>query len=147
MAYYKFVPVSDAGIFDVFNGTANGTVSGGMFVNAVSGAQGTALSSGGTWDPDYLLVNQTSTSGTDGPPVGIALKNVSSGALCPFIRQGEFILESSAAITAGLPVVSTQSGTLYGQVGLVKDGEEERSIGRAYTQGADGEFVVVRLNL
>lgn len=148
MAYDRLCMIGDGGIPKTYTAYAEATISGGWLVKLASGAQSTALGSTiSTFDSTDIRVNAVSSSGTGGPCGGIAMYSVTSGQPVAIAYEGIFILESSAAITAGLPVASTTSGTNQGQVGLVTDGEEERKIGVALTQGADGEFVVVRLNI
>ena len=153
MAYYQLEMIGDGGIPKTYSAYAECGISGGYIVRLVSGAQATALgSSVSTFIPSIIRVDIDSTSGTDGNSCGgIALKSVASGGIVPIAYDGLFILESSAAITAGAKIVSTTSGTNQGQVGIHQVGSPVwytgQEIGTALTQGADGEFVVVRLNI
>ena len=139
-----YVNVFDGGAPRVITGYAKEAVSGGWFLGASgnAGVVGSGMDSLVTTDIELF---HTTGSGNF---VGIALHNAASGAPVSVATRGSFLASASGTIVLG--------GTLVGcnnDDDVIPTGSNElgyssamNQIGRVWTTGSDGDFVVLDIH-
>lgn len=138
---YGYVPIADGGTPRIITGYAREVISGGQLVGASGAAN--LVSSGA----DSFVTSDIEFIHTLGSKnfVGIALHDVASGAPLSVATRGAFILEVSGNIVlAGEKVGCNNADEV---VDLTTTGSAgTHTIGRAWTTGSDGQYVIVDIH-
>ncbi|MHA1827678.1 MAG: DUF2190 family protein [Candidatus Heimdallarchaeaceae archaeon] len=140
-----YVPIFDGGAPRIITGYAKEYISGGQFVGG-STAAGVVSSGADSFVASDLEFFHTTGSGNF---VGIALADTSSGASMAVATRGTFLLPVSGGtnVLAGTKVgCNNDSEIIYlGSAAVTVDGQVPitlSDIGRAWTAGSHGDFIV-----
>jgi len=138
---FGYQPIFDGGAPRVITGYAREIVSGGQFLGA-SGAAGVVSSGTDSFVTSDIELALTTGSGNF---VGIALHDAASGAPVSVATRGTFLVEAGETIVlAGYKVGCNNDSEVI--VGSVIYGHGTYDIGRCWTTGSDGDFVVVDIH-
>ncbi len=135
---YGYQPIFDGGAPRVITGYAMEAVSGAWFLGA-SGPAGIVSSGTDSFVTSDITLYHTKGSGNF---VGVALHNAGSGQPISVATRGTFLVEVSGTIVlAGTQLQCNNADEVCGSlVGDEPDGGWD--IGRTWTTGSDGNFVV-----
>ena len=139
---YGYVNVTDGGTPRIITGVAKAVISGGQLVGA-SGAAGVVSSGTDSFATSDIQFFHTTGSENF---VGIALHDAASGAYLSVATRGAFILESSGITLAGHLVSCNQDDEVIEAGSSVVGAPGTHIIGRAWTTGSDGEYVIVDIH-
>ncbi len=143
-----YVPVTDGGAPRIITGYAKEYISGGQFVG---GSTAAGVVSSGT-DSFVSSDIEFFHTGGSGNFIGIALADAASGAPLAAATRGSFLLPVSGTTTATIGGTVVVAGWLVGcnnnseviSIGSTELGYSAaiNQIGRAWTTGSTGEYVV-----
>ena len=140
------VTVGDGANPRAWTGKAIEALEGGEFV-VYSGAANTV----GSDASSFITEDVTVTLATSSPVNGLVIKSAASGALCSYVRRGDYLMRAAGTVVGGQNV-QLISGAVPG-VGPLSSGTSpavgNQAIGRAVTPSASGtsNYTLVSLNL
>ena len=136
--------ITDGGTPRIVTGYTKEVVSGGNLLGA-SGATGVVTSGAASFQSTDIELFNTTGSGNF---VGVCLFNAASGASASFATRGSFLLEVSGTnVLAGQHVGCNDKHEII-FIGSAALGYSSaiNQIGRSWTAGSDGEFIVVDIH-
>lgn len=142
MAYNQnpvgYVPVFDGGIPQTVTGYARAAISGGQFV--YTSGPTSAVSSGlnSFAATDVLFVGVAASGALC---VGIATHNAGSNTPLTVATKGFFLVRCDGSVVSSNAVAATGSET------VVAAGAFDHMVGRLWTEGTSGTYVLLRLDM
>ena len=136
--------ITDGGTPRIITGYAKEVISGGQLLGA-SGAAGVVSSGASSFATTDIELFHTTGSGNF---VGIALHNAASGAPVSVATRGSFLASASGTIVLGRTLVGCNNDDDVIPTGSNELGYSSamNQIGRVWTTGSDGDFVVLDIH-